>query len=224
VELGTDAKLSPPMSKKRMWLLVGVAVAIACIGRMLFTVVVAHALENYSAFAVAGPNSSGSPGCSDLALVPGYFEVVQAGYRYSCVATIPDSEGMFANTKYEIAGQTDTVKKTIAIVETDGVETFTQAHETGHALADIYQDTSAEAYYLSHTGLDHWSETSFDDYFNSGAESFAETYAVCTLGVQARQIPFTTTTLLLPYGDIVEYKIGSCETLNMTLEMMKHPN
>ncbi len=43
--------------------------------------------------------------------MPGYIEVVQAGYRYSCVATIPDSEGMFANAKYEIARQTDTVKK-----------------------------------------------------------------------------------------------------------------
>jgi len=149
---------------------------------------------------------------------------VQAGYRYSCVPEIPDTEGLFANTQYEIAGQTDTVKRTIAIVETDGVETFTQAHETGHALADIYQDSEAQAYYLSHTGLDHWYETSFDDYFNSGAESFAETYAFCTLGVRAIRIPFTATTLLLPYGDVVEYRIGSCETLSRTLDMMKHPN
>ena len=219
-----DTEQPAPMSKKRMWIFVGFAVVIACVARLLFTVFIAHTVEKYSASDNAGPYSSGSPGCSDLALVPGYFEVVQAGYRYSCVPEIPDTEGLFANTQYEIAGQTDTVKRTIAIVETDGVETFTQAHETGHALADIYQDSAAQAYYLSHTGLDHWYETSFDDYFNSGAESFAETYAVCSLGAKALPIPFTSNTLLLPYGDVVEYKIGSCETLNKTLDMMKNPS
>ena len=77
---------------------------------------------------------------------------------------------------------------------------------------------------MAHAGLDHWYESSFDDYFDSGSESFAETYAVCSLGVRAIRIPFTANTLLLPYGDVVEYKIGSCETLNKTLDMMKNPS
>ena len=207
-----------------MWIVVGVLIAIAFIARIIFTGFVVNAIERFSAWDVAGPYSSGSPGCSDPALVPGYVEVVQAGYRYSCVPEIPDTEDMLANTGYEIAGLTDSINKTISIVETDGVETFTQAHETGHALADIYQDSVAQAYYLSHTGLDHWYQSSFDDYFDSGSESFAETYAVCSLGVRAIGIPFTANTLLMPYRDVVEYKVGTCETLNKTLDMMKNPS
>jgi len=213
-----------PTSNKRMWIVVGLLVAIACIARIMFTGFFVNAVERFSAWDVAGPSSSGSPGCSDPALVPGYAEVLQARYVFECVTEIPDTDDMLANTDYEIAGLTDTINKTISIVDTDGVETFTQAHEAGHALADIYQDSGAQGYYLSHTGLDHWYESSFDDYFDSGSESFAETYAVCTLGVRAIRIPFTATTLLLPYGDVVEYRIGSCETLSRTLDMMKHPN
>jgi len=224
METVTDTEHALPMSKRRMWIFVGIMVAVACVARVVFNLYLVDAVQKFPGTDVAGPSASSSPGCSDLALVPGYFEVVQAGYTYECVPEIPDTDDFFADSDYEIAGLTDPVSKTISIVETDGVETSTQAHETGHALADIYQDSVAQAYYLSHTGLDHWDETSLDDYFNSGAESFAETYAVCTLGVRAIRIPFTATTLLLPYGDVVEYRIGSCETLSRTLDMMKHPN
>ena len=224
METVTDTEHALPMSKRRMWIFVGIMVAVACVARVVFNLYLVDAVQQFAGTHVAEPSSSSSPGCSDLALVPGYFEVVQAGYTYECVPEIPDTDGFFANSDYEIAGLTDPVSKTISIVETDGVETSTQAHETGHALADIYQDSVAQAYYLSHTGLDHWDGTSLDDYFDSGAESFAETYAVCSLGGTAQHIPFTSNTLLMPSGDLVEYKIGSCETLNTTLEMMKDPN
>ena len=220
----TEPSLAKPTSNKRMWIVVGVLIAIAFVARIIFTGFFVNAVERFSAWNVAGPSSSGSPGCSDPVLVPGYDEVVRAGYSYECVPDIPDSEDMLANSDYEIAGLTDSISKTISIVDTDGVETFTQALETGHALAGIYQDSVAQGFYLAHAGLDHWYESSFDDYFDSGSESFAETYAVCSLGVRAIRIPFTANTLLLPYGDVVEYKIGSCETLNKTLDMMKNPS
>ena len=164
----------------------------------------------------------GSPGCSDPSHVPGYAEVTAAGYRYECLDSMPMDITVFgSNSSVDALGVTDVVAKRISILNTDGDETFAQTHETGHALSDIYQDTTAQAYYLTQTGLDHWNETSADDYWTSGTESFAETYAVCRLHAFRIKIPFTSIGVVLPYGLPEEYVVSSCETLDATLKMMK---
>jgi hypothetical protein len=164
----------------------------------------------------------GSPGCSDPSRVPGYAEVTAAGYRYECLDSMPMDITVFGDSSsFDALGVTDVVAKKISILNTDGDELFAQTHETGHALSDIYEDTAAQAYYMSHTGLDHWNETTPDDYWTSGSESFAETYAICRLNATRISIPFTSIGVVLPYGLPEEYAVGSCETLDTTLRMMK---
>ena len=207
-----DARSS---KSNRIWWVLAVLLIVGCIAKGIGFIALMGGGGQYLA---------GGPGCTKPSLVPGYNDAIAGGYRYECVTQIPNADLGF-DGNYEVLGVTDPLNKTISILDTPDTETFIQAHETAHALADIYEDRTAQAYYLAHTGLDHWESTSADDYFDSGSESFAETYAVCSLGVRAIPVPFTSLTVLVgSHWDVAEYRLGSCDVLNTTLQMMKHPN
>ena len=199
----------------RIWWILGVLLVVGSIAKGIGFIALLGGGGQYFA---------GGPGCTEPSRAPGYSDAIAGGYRYECVTEIPNVDMGFDST-YEVQGVTDPLNKTITILDTPDTETFIQAHETAHALADIYQDLTAQAYYLAHTGLDHWESTSADDYFDSGSESFAETYAICSLGVRAIHVPLTSFTVLLgSHWDVAEYRLGSCDVVNTTLQMMKHPS
>ena len=210
----TSASDTRPSKGNRIWWVLGVLLVLGCVLRAIVLMTFVGGGGQYFA---------GGPGCSDPSLAPGYAEAIDGGYRYECVTKIPTDVG-FSIGGYEVQGVTDPLTKTITILDTPDTETFIQAHETAHALADIYEDRTAQADYLAHTVLDHWETTSADDYFTSGSESFAESFAVCSLGVHALHLSLTSYTVLIgPHWDVVEYRIASCDVVNKSLDMMKHP-
>ena len=210
----TSAPTGPQSQGNRIWVVLAVLVVITSVLRYASVVALVE---------VGGYASPSSPGCSNPANVPGYDEVSRAGYRFLCVDDIPSTETGDVGAGYEVVGVTDPITKTISILNTDGDESLTQAHETAHALADIYEDVTAEGYYMSKTGIDHWYPAGADDYFDSGSESFAETYAMCALGKHVIGLPMGGVTFVVPGFDVVDYKLGSCDVVNRTLDMMRHP-
>ena len=210
----TSAPTGPQSQGNRIWVVLALLVTLAGVLRVFGTAVVLRS---------GGQLAPASQGCSNPAKVLGYDEVSRAGYRFLCVDDIPSTETGDVGAGYEVVGVTDPITKTISILNTDGDESLTQAHETAHALADIYEDVTAEGYYMSKTGIDHWYPAGADDYFDSGSESFAETYAMCALGKHVIGLPMGGVTFVVPGFDVVDYKLGSCDVVNRTLDMMRHP-
>ena len=158
---------------------------------------------------------TGPAHCVDFSSSPGYLEVIAAGYHYKCVSYISPigtdaPSGSDASNDSYIAGETEFSKHTILILDQgdERAELWDTAHENAHVISDVYEDTTAQAYYLSHTGLKYWFPTAPAEYFESGVESFADTFAMCKLKAT-------------PAESRSDIKLGSCDVMSRALTMMK---
>ena len=144
-------------------------------------------------------------GCEEVSLSSGYSEVVAHGYKYKCVSSINTLGDAPDGT--DIVGLTEPKNKVILILATLGSERAVASHENAHALAEIYADDNARAWYDKKTGASSWYPKTSKDYWRSGVESFAETYALCTLGLRN--------------GATSDYLLGDCGDVFEALGMMR---
>ena len=97
--------------------------------------------------------------------------------------------------------------RVITLKETPWAETHTATHEIGHALAALHPSDSARLWFTERVGASAWEPGSAMDYAQSGAESFAESYAVCSLGERTESSG--------------QYRIASCDDLWHALDLMR---
>ena len=144
-------------------------------------------------------------GCDGIGQAQGFAEVIAAGWTVECASIITDAGD--APQGSDILGLTDPARRVITLKETPWAETHTATHELGHALAAMYPSDSARLWFTSRVGASAWEPRSAMDYAQSGAESFAESYAVCSLGERTESSG--------------QYRIASCDDLWHALDLMR---
>lgn len=144
-------------------------------------------------------------GCDGIGQAQGFAEVTAAGWTVECTSTIADAGN--APQGSDILGQADPVRRVITLKETPWAETHTATHEIGHALAAMHPSDSARLWFTERVGASAWEPSSAMDYAQSGAESFAESYAVCSLGERTESSG--------------QYRIASCDDLWHALDLMR---
>ena len=135
-------------------------------------------------------------------------DAIAHGWTISCVSTITGKvpAGPAGTTVQGIAfsdSKTIQVKRSVLSVD------HTTAHEVGHALTDIYWNVKAQNWYDAQLGLKTWNDQSTaDNYYQRGTESFAESYAYCS-------------TVGSTDGARSDFTLAPCDVLYKALSMMK---
>jgi len=189
----SDAPLDPEAWKRRR-------VRVLC--RWAAAVVVAVLIGVAGALALDLRSHSG---CDGIGQAQGRAEVTAAGWTIECTSTIADAGN--APQGSDILGLTDPARRVIALKATPWAETHTATHEIGHALAAMYPSDSARLWFTAQVGAFAWEPGSAMDYAQSGAESFAESYAVCSLGERTESSG--------------QYRIATCDDLWHALDLMR---
>jgi len=189
----SDAPLDPEAWKRRR-------VRVLC--RWAAAVVVAVLIGVGGALALDLRSHSG---CDGIGQAQGFAEVIAAGWTVECTSTIADAGD--APQGSDILGLTDPARRVITLKETPWAETHTATHEIGHALAAMYPSDSARLWFTARVGASAWEPRSAMDYAQSGAESFAESYAVCSLGERTESSG--------------QYRIATCDDLWHALDLMR---
>ena len=147
--------------------------------------------------------------CSGMTEAKGYSEVSAAGWTIDCVDEI--AGGSQASPGHYIAGLTSEFDRKIQIQKSRTSVLMATTHEIGHALDHIYSSSEAEDYYDKQMKISYWRSLNPDNYWFQGDESFAESYAYCSVTGTTEHVSS-------------EYRLAPCSLVDETLAKMRASN